>query len=78
MRRARERPFRLAGHASRRGEFTRKAKRAGRSVQAHARFVLAHPGRFSRRTWYQAQAARKLKKIAQRRRRSPGRRRRRR
>jgi len=44
------------------GAFTAKAKRAGRGVQEHARYVLAHPDSFDTRTKRQAALARRFKK----------------
>jgi len=47
---------------SREGLFTAKAKRAGMSVQAYARKVLANPDRYPTTTVKQANFARNAKK----------------
>jgi len=52
-----------AVHPSRKGDFTRKAKRAGMSVQKFAMYVLAHPEKYSKLTRYQARFARRMKEI---------------
>jgi len=46
------------------GAFTEKAKRAGMSVQAFARRVLANPDKFDARTVKQANLARTLSRLA--------------
>ena len=46
------------------GLFTKKAKRAGMSVQAYANYVLSHKGKFSTKTIREALFAKNAKKIA--------------
>lgn len=57
----------IAGAIKRRGAFTRKAKAAGRTVQAHARHVIAtNHKRHGLRTFRQAVLARTLKGLRRR------------
>ena len=46
------------------GLFTKKAKRAGMSVQAYANYVLSHKGKFSTKTIREALFAKNAKRIA--------------
>lgn len=58
----------IAGAIKRPGAFTAKAKRAGRTVQAHATHVIATDhASHGRRTFRQAVLARTLGKISRRR-----------
>ena len=58
----------IKGAIKRPGAFTAKAKRAGRSVQAHARHIISSNGaRYGTRTLKQAVLARTLGRISRRR-----------
>lgn len=60
----------IAGAIKRPGAFTAKARRAGRSVQAHARHIIStNHARHGLRTFRQAVLARTLKKVGGRKRR---------
>jgi len=53
----------IAGAIKRPGAFTRKAKKAGKSVSAMAAAVTKNPGKYSKLTVQQANLAKTLKKI---------------
>ncbi len=53
----------IAGAIKRPGAFTKKAKKAGKSVSGMAAAVTKNPGKYSKLTVQQANLAKTLKKI---------------